>query len=325
MIRHRPTAWLAASLLCLACWAGAGMKAAEAASVRVHRVAAVRQGDIHLKDIAERLPGLEEGRWAAMASKKIAAAPSSPGRRMRIGRDRLKSLLGRVFGRAVEGFQLPDQLVVQRGGLVIREQELHRRVLSFLRDKTQGMPGDAELRDVRIPEHIFLEHRRSSIQCQAATSIKPGRNSLWIKAIGPGGKLEKRFSGNVFIDLWRSVPCAARPLNRHDQISPEAISFERKNLAYLSYEIWDGQGGPWRLTRSVGTGQVLYTRHLEPVPVIGRGDQVSLCFESEYIRLRVPALAMEDAGYGETLRVRNLQSKKTVYAKVEDKDTVVVK
>lgn len=327
MARNLTHTLLAAGLIgCLVLAAAVpGQAASSPNSLRVRGVAAVQADGVRLGDVAEPLAGLNQERWSEMASQVFMQAPSSQGQRITVGRKQLKALLGRTFGRVVESFLLPNQLVLQRGGSVVTEQELTKEVVSFLRRKTQSFSGQVEFRELRLPEHIFLKRTDSSIECRATSRIKPGRNSLWIKAVGPRGDLENRFSGNVFIDIWRSVPCAARPLKRHEQLSPQAVTFERKNLAHLSYDIWDGQGGPWRMTRSVGTGQVLYSRSLEPVPLISRGDQITLRFKSEFIRLRVPALAMEDAGYGQTLRVRNLQSSKTIYATVEDANTVTVK
>jgi flagella basal body P-ring formation protein FlgA len=131
-------------------------------------------------------------------------------------------------------------------------------------------------------------------------------------------------TGSAFLDVWRALPCAKRPLNRNEPLRPQDITFKRKNIAYVRHDVWDGKGGPWRMSRSVGEGQVIYSRNIEPLPVICEGEEITLKYKGDFIQLNVPALALDDANVGESIKVQNLQSKKRVYGRVKDSKTVVV-
>ena len=103
------------------------------------------------------------------------------------------------------------------------------------------------------------------------------------------------------------------------------ITFVRKNMAYLSGEVWDGRGGPWQVRRPIGLDQVIYAANLEPLPLVRRGETVRLVYEGKNIRLETLAEAMEDGGAGQAIAVKNLESERQVTATVRDSGTVYVR
>ena len=58
---------------------------------------------------------------------------------------------------------------------------------------------------------------------------------------------------------------------------------------------------------------------------VRRGAVVNLVYARGAVRLVVKAEALADGGTGDTVPVRNLQTKKQVYAEIVDADTVQVK
>jgi len=121
------------------------------------------------------------------------------------------------------------------------------------------------------------------------------------------------------------VPCVALPLNRGDVLRPEAVTVMHKNLAYIRGNLWDGMGGPWQAIRSLGAGQPILVTDIEPQSAVRRGSVVALVFEKGGIKVSTQAEALADGGLGDTIAVRNLQSKKQVFGTVRDSATVVVR
>lgn len=78
------------------------------------------------------------------------------------------------------------------------------------------------------------------------------------------------------------------------------------------------------MTSPVGEGQVIYAHAVEPIPVIQKGQVITLTYEGRTLKLTVPAESLEDGGIGQVIQVRNMQSKKVVAARVLTADTVVV-
>ena len=120
-------------------------------------------------------------------------------------------------------------------------------------------------------------------------------------------------------------PVCGAPLNRGDAVSPDRVTFRSENLAYTRGAIWDGKGGPWQAKRAIGVGEAILADDLAPLAAIHRGDRVTLVYRRGNVEMRTMVEALEEGGPGDTIAVRNLSSKKQVYATVRDADTVETK
>lgn len=294
--------------------------------IEVKKTAVVEGEYIQLQEIAKALDEGEMPMWKGMANSTLDSAPGRGNRKVYYRRQ-LKDMLSRHLGSNAALIRLPQKMVVQNGGKIFGKSEMKKRVQRLVESRTQDWDAEINLRDYRLPEYICLEDKQQSLEISFDSSLSPGRNTVSIKLLTDGDEVKKRFAGSVFLDLWKKVPCAASPIQRHETLDSGKIITERKNLAYLPYEIWDmeDKGGPWRLKKSIGEGSVLYKRILEPVPLICKGESVNLLFQGDSIRLEVPARALEEGSKGDALRVENLRSDKRIRARVRDKNTVVVR
>ena len=82
-----------------------------------------------------------------------------------------------------------------------------------------------------------------------------------------------------------------------------------------------GQRAKARIRR----GSVLRREMFEPVPVVHRGDIVTIFVETESFRITAPGEVLEEGGEGDVVRVCNLTSKNKVYGFVRDSKQVEVK
>jgi flagella basal body P-ring formation protein FlgA len=290
----------------------------------VRPAAAVQEDEVRVRDVARPVGKQARKAWVLVKDKVLMQAPRNAGDQERIPRDRLARIIAARLGRLSEGFVVPGGLVLQRGGEVLSEREIRMDVVEFLTARLAGIEGEPEMRDFHLPEHVFLEREGNRLEISLADALEAGRLSLRFEEIGPGGPTGRKYSGSVFLDLWISVPCAARPLNRGDRLAPELVRHRRRNAAYLRGEPWDGKALSLRLVRPVGEGQVIYGGDLEYIPMITKGEEVRLVFQGDYVRLEVPAEALSDGRQGENIPVRNLDSRREVMARVKDKDTVTV-
>lgn len=302
----------------------AQMARAEGWWLQVKNAAVVSGPTVLLGDIAEPRGEMPAQAWKEMASRPLWPAPEKPGRQTALTRERLAAMLRHYAPAEAEACVLPQQIIVQRGGGVQDEDALRRMVVAFLTERSRDLNGELDITDLHIPEYVFFQGQRDRLELSLSGPLKPGRVNLVIEVKGADGKVSRRFAASAFVNLWRAVACSARPLNRLDLVSPERVVFKRKNLAYYP-TAWDGTGGPWRMTRSLGTEQVIGTDAIEPVPVIAKGAKITLLYEGTNIRLSVKAEALADGGVGQRIQVRNLQSNRKVLATVLDESTVVVR
>jgi len=286
--------------------------------------AACAQGSmVLLGDIAEPRGTITPEAWKALASKPLWPAPDKQGHQTALTRERLVGMLNHYLPDQAKACALPNQLVVQRGGRVLEGQTLNQQTVVFLTERAKNLGGELEITDLHVPEAVFLASSHDTLDILVSGPIRPGRNNLLFETRAAGSKTARRYAVTAFLNVWKPVACAARPLNRLEQVTPDRITFLRKNLAHYP-AAWDGSGGPWRATRSVGGNQVINTDNLEPVPIIAKGAKLNLVYEGQNIRLSAKVEAMADAGVGQQIQVRNLQSKRMILATVQDAETVVV-
>ena len=287
--------------------------------------AACAQGpQVLLGDIALPQGEMPESAWKEMAQRPLWKAPERAGHQTAMSRERLVSLLRFHAQDLVDACALPAQLIVQRGGSVVEAPEIARRIVDFLTSQGPALDGELEIKDLHAPDNIFLSAGRDKLTLQATSPVKPGRINMIFEVKSSEGKVQRRYAASAFANVWKAVPCPTKPMNRLEQVNVTNVQFMRKNLAYNS-NVWDGTGGPWRMVKSEGAGQPITMADIEPVPVIAKGDKVNLVFEGQNLRLHVKVEALSDAGVGQPIQVRNLQSNRKILATVQDASTVVVR
>jgi flagellar basal body P-ring formation protein FlgA len=290
----------------------------------VRPVVAVAGDTVLFGEIARPVTDYGQELWEKVAEHPLWPAPEQ-GKTVTFSRERLYGLLRQYLGSSVAAVHLPTQMTLQGGGEVVLEEELRSRLVKFLTPRAQSLGDEVELRDYRLPDYVFLPHSQDKLEMELTSDVQPGRNSLRFQIRSVDGQVVRKLTGTVFIDVWKAVPCAARPLNRGTPLGAEEVVFQRKNLAYLRGQVWDGSGGPWQMTSSVGTDQVIYMSALEALPAVRKGERVMLVYEGEMITLQVQVQALEDGAIGQTIAVRNLQSESDVLARIRDHETVVVR
>lgn len=287
--------------------------------------AAVAKGEnVRLGDIATPLGNMDPALWEEMRNQQLWAAPPEEGKPLQINKTRLSQALREALGPDYAGrCILPTSLAIQRGGVVFREDDLRNYVINSLKPQLAAMPGDAELGDFRLPEYIFLAHTGQQVQLEPG-KLAPGRVPLRFAIQEADGTVLRRVAGTAKLTLWVTAPAAARPINKGETLAPDAITFMRVNAAAMKDMPWDGQGGPWQAIRAIGTGETILQSDLVNKLTVRRGNILTLNYSRGNVHMSIRAEALADGEPGQTIPVRNLQTKKQVYATVKDGSTVEI-
>ncbi len=284
----------------------------------------VKGPDVLLGEIADPVNDMAQSQWKTLSGIKLWKASATPGRPVSISRDKLKRVLHHYMGDLVQNLVLPSQMTVQTGGQVIGREDLKTRIVAFLTPRAKDLGGEVDFKNFQMPRYIFFPNKYDSLSISMRDNLKPGRNQIKLQGVTPDGKIVLRKVCVVFANVWKAVPVAAQPLNRFERLTRDKVSFQRVNLAYKN-DVWDGTGGPWRMARTLGRGQPFTLSHLELVPLIEKGEHVHLMYRGKKVQLTIKAEALGEAGMGQQVAVKNLQSKKTVLATVISDDTVLVR
>jgi flagellar basal body P-ring formation protein FlgA len=291
--------------------------------LQIKNAACAHGPKVLLGDIAVPQGEIPPSTWKELAARPLWDAPERAGHQTALSRERLLAMLNHYAEDLAGACVLPLQIVVQRGGKVIDSIDLNQRIVDFLTTRGAAFSGELDLKDLHGPDYIFLQSENDKLEIQASNTLKPGRVNLLFEVKGNDKRATKRYAASAFANVWRALPVPVRPLNRLEPVNPAYVQFKRRNLAFND-NAWDGTGGPWRMVRSVGVDQVIRLSDIEPVPVIAKGDKINLIYEGDNIRLQVKVQAMSDAGIGQKLQVRNLQSGRKIVATVQDAETVLV-
>jgi len=122
---------------------------------------------------------------------------------------------------------------------------------------------------------------------------------------------------------YADVIVASRSLSRKTEITEADITKKRVNISSL-------RKTPI-LIKSVVVGSttkrnITYDSAIykDSICMVCRGDNVHIVAKNEFLSINMEAVALSDAGIGDTTLVRNVQSKRTFSAKVVSKDRLVV-
>ena len=300
------------------------MLGAEDWRLKILSAAVTNSEMVLLGDIAIPLGQIKSDVWGQLRAQPLWPSPPEEGKPLQINNSRLAQALRQALGKEVAGrCILPSSLVIQRGGLVFHEEDLRSYVVKSLTPQLAAMPGEVELSDFRLPDYIFLAHSQQRVQLEPG-KLTPGRVPLRFAVQEVDGNVLRRISGTVNLTLWITAPAASRAMNKGEALAAESVTFMKVNASQLRDLPWDGRGGPWQLNRALNTGEPILQGDLVSQLMVKRGDVVNLIYLRGNLRIATQAQALADGEPGATIAVRNLQTKKQVYAIVKDGTTVEI-
>lgn len=153
-----------------------------------------------------------------------------------------------------------------------------------------------------------------------------GRTLFLVTAQGESSQTPRYRWLTADVELVKPVVVAARPLERHQVIEPDDLAVQPVRItdAGTRYARSPQALVGKRVARSVARGTALPQSLVEEVPVIRRGDRVSLIVENGALRITALGQAKEDGYLGRPVAVLNLSSKTVVYGEAVDASTVRV-
>jgi flagella basal body P-ring formation protein FlgA len=120
------------------------------------------------------------------------------------------------------------------------------------------------------------------------------------------------------VRLYRNVVVTTRPLLRDTIIDPQNVTLLERDIGKLpqgyltDIDLVMGQ----KLKRQVVADQILAPSFLQAAEVVHKGDQVVITTGSIAFNVRMQGEALTDGAQGEQIRVKNLNSKRVVKARV---------
>ncbi len=209
------------------------------------------------------------------------------------------------------------------------EQEIRRDVTRYLEKKahslTQGMTNSKSVVSIQMPTTNSTERLSPCTDTLVLEDNQKGAGRQRVKVTCNGFR---RWSVYVGGDITLEVPVlvTTRALKKGDTLTAADVTHRLENVSksrgdYMTnLAALKGQ----TLRRSISAGTVLEPEFFERTAIIRQGDRVAIISGNRGFRITVTGVAQQDGAMGETIRVKNSSSGKTLTGTVEGVGEVVV-
>lgn len=138
-----------------------------------------------------------------------------------------------------------------------------------------------------------------------------------VRVAGPAGQADEH-ALVVRAQLWRDAWVARTPVERGATLDPSACDLRRIDALREREALPTAlpQPADWTFQRAVPAGRLLSWRDVSRRALVRKGDLIEVSAIDGPLQVTMKAQAMQDGGRGETVRVRNLDSKREFAALV---------
>ena len=190
--------------------------------------------------------------------------------------------------------------------------EIRSTVQTFLEQRAQGATGTVQVTVDRLDRRLRLPDCAQALEPFAVNRDRNAGN------ITVGVRCDGAKPWTIYVparvSVHRAIAVAARTLARGTIIGPQDLRFEARDIAryhrgyYLDASALLGM----QITRNTTEGTALAPALLARTAVVRRGARVVLLGSIPGMEIRAAGEALADAARGDTVRVRNLESKRVV-------------
>ncbi|MGE5572357.1 MAG: flagellar basal body P-ring formation chaperone FlgA [Bacteroidota bacterium] len=293
---------------------GPAAQTTERVRIEISSPAEVRRAVIRLGDIA-RIGGEAAGCAGDVAARlrdiEIGQAPLP-------GQERTLSLaIVRVRLRQA-GFDPDDMVITSPTTIVVRTRAatvaadvIAAAVRNFIEAKMPWGKREAEVavllgtnEDVLVPEGDV------SLEVEALPTTRfIGNTSVKVTVLVDGAPY-RVFPVRLRVDVAKAVVVAARTIQRHETIASSDVRIETRDLARMPQDVAFDLAAVvgMRASHTIPAGRPVAGSSVEPLPVVRRGELVTIEAVLAGVVVASPGEALEDGCEGARIRVRNVAS-----------------
>lgn len=219
-----------------------------------------------------------------------------------------------------------DRVQVSRRSRSLEEEELKALLTASLREEFERDPGELELRFLRAWTALAVP--ADPIEVRILDVPASGLNSFLLVRFELWSGLERLSQHQVSLQarLWRDLPVARTSLQRGQLVRDADLVLERRDVLTVRDPLpAEALTDPnLEVAESVRAGYPLLARSVRVRPLIRRGRLIEAVLEDGPLSISLKVEALEDGLPGQTVRVRNLKTRREFLGKVQNEQTVVL-
>lgn len=208
----------------------------------------------------------------------------------------------------------------QPWSVVIPEDSIKIWVESFLRDHLeQSNYVRYTIEKIKVPAKIMLPVQQYRYILKNRQNKWRGNVVLTIQIVDANEKkIYKTFTVYARVKTYQPVLKASTNIQKGDTLSPENVvmdTVETTSLRQGYLHRWE-QIEATIAVRNIRKNEILYSRFIKGIPIIKKGERITLMYHQPPLLIKVIAIALQDGKVGDWIWVRNVQSNKRLKAKV---------
>ena len=203
-------------------------------------------------------------------------------------------------------------------------------IVGILRDHLQKLIHDGnkrvEIKEIRGYQKTAVPRGNLSCEITVPEQAYRGGTVAAIIRFHVNGLEVKRLSITARVEILADVVSVRHFLRKHQEIQGKDVQLENRNISLLAGDaVTDVKSilGK-RTTLSINSHEILRASMVELPPLVKKGDRVILLVENHQFKITALGEAKEEGRRGELVKLVNLSSKKEVYGRVLNTNTVQI-
>ena len=313
-------------LLCALFLTGfADLQAAEPATIALFKKVEIMGPNIRLGDIA-RISGGDPALTAQLEAVVLGRSPL-PQHTSFINARAVKNRLQQSrIDLAQVRVQAMHPVEVSRSSVEIPPERIRQLVSDYIFQSAPWPREKMNIKDIRFNNQVVLPAGEITGRVVPSPRAKLAGTVPFSIEFKVDGDTVKKLWVMADIEVWTEVVITRRPLGRYQQITEADVELQRMDLADLPADTFasleDVIGK--RAKRIIHPKVVVRENLIELPPLVKRGDVVKIIAETERLKISAMGIVQEMGACGDRIRVENLDSNRSVYARVVDSNTVRV-
>lgn len=221
---------------------------------------------------------------------------------------------------------LPSLGARAEGGPILLGTVELQQIFKDLATKHSSLPQpDLEVSNFTAqPDSVELPPGALDFKVISTNQAKPLGQQVIVTDILVDGVVQDRVKLSGDLALYGEVVCAVSPIPRQSIITADQLKLVRRDLTML------GPGLVFDLVAAIGKeikttlrpGALLYDNVLKEPEMVKRNALVSILAASDSLTITVPGRVLTAGAKGELVKVKNLMSRREIFAKIIGTETV---
>lgn len=297
------------------------------AQIKILPQVQVKRNRVTLFDLCD--PTVKLGAWKAIMQKvEIGEAPPVDSVKY-ISEARLRPYLQRFLRKhgcdpEQVTLTIPNQITITRKTMQLTPAQVKSIYKRFVWSKSLWDRNDVKIHHIYFPALPELPSGKLTYTVSSAS------NQSFIGNVGitihflVDGQQESSLSVMGRVDLYQKVVESSRALGQNTVIQASDIELAKANVADHpeSFATSGKQVIGMQLLRDIGPHQPIFVSDLTHRRVVREGTLVTMLYQRQGLRLTAAGQAREGGCVGDTIRVTNVMTKRTVLCQIVNDDTV---